>query len=285
MKKNILWISVTLIVALIGAWGVLSAQPAGPAQAGVAGAVRGEVKAAPESAAERPLKSGDKIFMGDRIETGKDGQMQVLLLDETVFTLGPSSATVVDEFVYDPATDDGKVRASMLKGIFRIVTGSVAHKKPENMEVALPAGVIGFRGTIVGGIIEGLRSMVALLGPEQAAGQIYVSNTVNGKTVGVDITQGGYGTVIGGAGIAPVPAFHIPESDLNRIANAVGQSMTPGAAAETTGEDMTTASKARTGAGAEAAGELFKTTDKMDQYSQQAAQDKGSSSSSGHSSS
>jgi len=44
------------------------------------------------------------VSIGTRIVTGSDGHMQLLLLDETVFTIGPNSDIVVDEFVYDPDT-------------------------------------------------------------------------------------------------------------------------------------------------------------------------------------
>ena len=65
--------------------------------------------------------------MGDKIETGTDGQLQILLLDKTVFTLGPLSAITVDEFVYDPKNAGDE--AGMVKGVFRAVTGKVANKK------------------------------------------------------------------------------------------------------------------------------------------------------------
>ena len=153
MKKNILAGFLIGIALLLGA-GMLWAKASGPVQAGVAAAVQGEVKITEAGSSARALKSGEPVLMGEMIETGKNGKLQILLLDKTVFTLGPLSAITVDEFVYDPASDTGKVKASMLKGIFRVVSGKIAHKKPENMSVDLPAGSIGFRGTNVGGIID-----------------------------------------------------------------------------------------------------------------------------------
>jgi len=213
-----------LIIAASG----LSAGTSDPVQAGVAAAVKGDVKVTPPAdKAPHVLKSGDKVFMSDKVETGTDGQLQILLLDQTVFTLGPLSAITVDEFVYDPANDDGKVKASMLKGIFRVVSGKVAHKKPENMSVDLPAGSIGFRGTNVAGIIDGNKSTIVLLGPV-GAGRIYVTNIVNGEVVGVDIDQAGNATIVDGPNSAPVAVFQVSEADLSRIAGALGQQMSGG---------------------------------------------------------
>jgi hypothetical protein len=224
--KKVFWILViTVTVCGMSISGNLFAEADQPMQAGVAAAVSGEVKATtPPSKDSRILKSGDQVFMGDKIETGTDGQLQILLLDQTVFTLGPSSGITVDEFVYDPSNDDGKVKASMMKGIFRVVSGKVAHKKPENMSVELPAGSIGFRGTNVAGIIDGQKSLIVLLGPV-GAGRIYVTNIVNGEVIGVDIDDAGNATIVDGPNSAPVPVFQVSEADLARIAQALQQKM------------------------------------------------------------
>ena len=101
-------------------------------QAGVAVSVEGKVKATtPPERISHSLDDGDKIFMGDKIETGIDGQLQIKLLDQTVFTLGPLSTVTIDEFVYDPQNAGGK--SSMVKGIFRAVSGKVAQQKPEDV--------------------------------------------------------------------------------------------------------------------------------------------------------
>jgi hypothetical protein len=98
-------------------------------------------KMAGDEAAKAP------VGLGTRIVTGPDGRVQVLLLDETVFTIGPNGDMVVDEFVYDPDTSVHKVTARVTKGVFRWVTGKVARKDPAQMNVNLPVGTIGIRGT------------------------------------------------------------------------------------------------------------------------------------------
>jgi len=131
MGKNFWILAMFSFTLSTGASGILLAETARPVQAGMAASVKGEVNVAtPTAKSSHQLKNGDKIFMGDKIETGADGQLQVLLLDETVFTLGPLSSITVDEFVYDPENSDGK--ASMMKGIFRAVSGKVAQKERED---------------------------------------------------------------------------------------------------------------------------------------------------------
>jgi len=124
------------------------AQAAAPLRIGVAGAVSGLVKAtAPGAADARVMQSGGALFLNDQVTTDAKGKLQVMLLDETIFTVGPNSKVALDEFVYDPGNDAGKVSVKITKGAFRFITGKVARKEPANMKVKLPTGTIGIRGT------------------------------------------------------------------------------------------------------------------------------------------
>lgn len=151
-------------LALVG--GALAADAAmAGAKAGVSAAVRGSVALTrqAEQIVGRSLASGEEIFLRDEIASGPRSGMQILLLDETVFTIGPDSAILIDEFVYDPGTDGGRVSAEVVKGVFRFVTGKVAAREPENMNVELPVGNIGIRGTIVVGWVRPDGSCLAIL--------------------------------------------------------------------------------------------------------------------------
>lgn len=162
----------------------LSAMPAEAAdKAGVSAGVRGEVLRT-ASAAGQPtnvaFKGGDAVFMGDGIESKPDAGMQVMLLDQTTFTIGPDSRLTIDEFVYDPAAGTGKVGASILKGGFRFVSGKVAANKPSDMVVKTPSATIGIRGTAVLGSVGPTETIIALAGPGR-------NNDTGDKMAGADI--------------------------------------------------------------------------------------------------
>ncbi len=53
----------------------------------------------------------------------------------------------------------------LLQGVFRFVTGKVARDEPDHVELRLPVGSIGIRGTIGGARVGDRESVVALLGP------------------------------------------------------------------------------------------------------------------------
>ena len=137
-------------------------------QAGVSAAVRGEVQfvaaAAPRNAViGRKLASGEPIFMGDRIATGAESSLQLMLLDETTLSIGPSSSVTVDNFVYDPTRGSGKVTLNVARGAFRFISGRIARDEPRNVEIRTPAGTIGIRGTIVVGRVDDQGRVLAVL--------------------------------------------------------------------------------------------------------------------------
>ena len=63
---------------------------------------------------------------------------------KTVFTLGPNTELILDDFIYKPNPDSYDIAARITKGIFRYVTGKIARKKPQKMKVKVGnVGTIG----------------------------------------------------------------------------------------------------------------------------------------------
>ena len=81
---------------------------------GVVAVSTGPMKAVTQSV-DRNLTAGDDVFMNDEVETGAKTRAQVLLRDESVFSMAPSSRIVFDEFVYDPTVGEGSLQASLVK--------------------------------------------------------------------------------------------------------------------------------------------------------------------------
>lgn len=205
-------------------------------QAGVAAAVRGDVTLAavvpaqPERVVGQNLGSGDRIFLGDMIETGPNSGMQIMLLDETIFTIGPDAGLVIDEFVYDPSDNAGQVTASVVKGAFRFVSGRVAKEEPRNMNVRTPVGTIGIRGTSAAGRVSppdangNQTANIVLLGPgvdnnaNERAGRIIVT----GGGTSVEITRSGFGTIISGLNAIPTPPVRFEPAVVAALTGGLG---------------------------------------------------------------
>src|SRR6185503_2188187 len=50
----------------------------------------------------RKIERRQRLAWGDRIDTAKRSQLQILLLDRSTFGIGANSQVRIDRFVYDP---------------------------------------------------------------------------------------------------------------------------------------------------------------------------------------
>ena len=95
----------------------------------------------------KELKTGDKIYLGETILSGANSGAQLLLLDQSTFTIGSDSEVVMDTFIYDPKNNDGKIVSTVKKGSLKIISGLISKKNPDNLKVEVPEGTLGSRGT------------------------------------------------------------------------------------------------------------------------------------------
>ena len=140
------------------------------------------------------LSTGSKIYFGDTIIVKAQSNAQILLLDETALTIGEKSELTIDDFVYDPQSKVGKIVSNIKIGTVRVITGEISKNNPDNLEVNVPTGSIGARGTEFVVVTESdEKSTVVLLGPGKKntlgmiPGILNVSdgfNTVNISTPG-----------------------------------------------------------------------------------------------------
>ncbi len=131
---------------------------------GVAAAVRGDV-AIHRAGAPGALGSGGAVNPGDRIVTGESAGLQLMLSDETVFTLGAGTDFTLVRYTYDPTSAEGEILAQVARGSYRVVTGRIGAAHPGSIRVEMPTGTVSLRGTIVAGDADGDGDTVVLLGP------------------------------------------------------------------------------------------------------------------------
>ena len=148
---------------------------------------------------DEKLSTGSKIFYGDTIIVKEKSNAQILLLDETALTVGEKSELTIDDFVYDPKTKVGKIVSNIKLGTVRIITGEISKQNPDNLNVKIPTGSIGARGTEFAVLTESdNKSTIVLLGPGKnntlgmIPGVLKVSDGFNS----VDLTQPGFQSVV-----------------------------------------------------------------------------------------
>ena len=162
---------------------------------GIIGAAIGDIK----NQKDEKLENGSKIFFGDTIISNSKSNAQILFLDQTVLTLGEETELTIDEFVYDPNSQDGSFVSTVKTGTVKFITGQISKKNPDNLEIKVPAGTLGARGTEFVVLSESNNeSTVVLLGPVpnntlgMTPGNLILSDGVNS----VDITNPGFEAMV-----------------------------------------------------------------------------------------
>jgi hypothetical protein len=138
------WLATVSSFALAAAFGLGGALAQGTGKIGVASAVSNRVESVVGGGA-RPLSVGGDVFARQMVRTGEASAAQLLFLDETSLSIGPSSEVTLDRFVYDPNRGSGNVVLNATRGAFRFVSGS---QQPSSYQIRTPVATIGVRGTI-----------------------------------------------------------------------------------------------------------------------------------------
>jgi hypothetical protein len=186
----------------------------------------------------RKLGVGDAIYAGEHIWTDKSTSLHIQFVDESKFSLGPNTEFVIDKFVYKHGADDDAFHSRIVKGVFRFVSGLIAHSKGRDMQVKARVATIGIRGTQVEGEVTDRQeadgktvdasAKIVLLEPEEEgkATSIVVSNEFGS----VVIDTPGYGTEIPDEKSPPSPVrkmqLHTVENVLSALRSSMRQSGT-----------------------------------------------------------
>ena len=92
----------------------------------------------------RRLVVNDGVQQNEIIATEVDAASEIIFLDGTKISVGPRAQITLDKFVYDPDPSKGTFFLTATQGVFRFVTGSMAH---QSYQIKTPNGTIGVRGT------------------------------------------------------------------------------------------------------------------------------------------
>ena len=163
---------------------------------GVIGAAVGEIN----NQKNEKLSNGSKIYYGDTINVKTNSNAQILFLDETVMTVGENTDLTIDDFIYDPKTNNGNFVTSIKSGIVKTISGKISEKNPDNLEIKIPNGSLGVRGTefLVSSNSDNNESTVVLLGPgpENTLGMIPGNLILSDGINSINITNPGYEAMV-----------------------------------------------------------------------------------------
>ena len=217
----------SLVVALAGSatpgqYAQLETAALSSGAVGQVEAISGEAFAVRVDGTRVPLEVGSPIYMGDVLETSRDGALAVGFIDGTRFSLADDARMVIDELVYDPGSDANSASFSLVQGLFVLVSGDVA--KTGEMEIETPSSTIGIRGTSAAFQLaaDGLQQIITLLqDPNGIDGIVEVATQV--ATVILDVF--GATTTVSSAGEPPSPIEILEGADIEALYQAALASM------------------------------------------------------------
>ncbi len=137
------FVALTALASALSVAAIAQAQEA----VGVNAAIRNSVNTQPAGqSALRPAAVRGQVRMGDVFVSGAQSQLQVLLRDQSIFTIGSNARVTIDRFVIDTDRGAGGASASVARGAFRFVSGRGGARAGA---VRTPVASIGVRGTVV----------------------------------------------------------------------------------------------------------------------------------------
>lgn len=110
-----------------------------------------------------PAKINSPIEMLDTVTTAKS-KAELTFEDKTTVKITEQSKLVVDDFVYDPKQDAGKLSIKVALGTARYASGQIAKHNPQAVSIQTPTATIAVRGTDFSMTVDELgRSLIILL--------------------------------------------------------------------------------------------------------------------------
>ena len=114
------------------------------------------------------------VFSYDTVKTGQ-GQVGIKFIDDTRVDVTAHSKLIIDEFVYDPDTNTGKLSLKATLGTVRYASGQIAKNSAQNVEIKTPTATIAVRGTDFAMTVNEIGgSTIVLLPSCNGNGQCYV---------------------------------------------------------------------------------------------------------------
>ncbi|OYY90100.1 MAG: hypothetical protein B7Y45_09455 [Sphingomonas sp. 28-66-16] len=110
-------------------------------------------------AAARTATLRQRVLLNDEVQTGGNSQLQVMLLDRSMFNVGANARLTIDRFVYDPARGTRSLGASVARGAFRFVSGQPDARG--TAAIRTPIAAIGIRGTMLEGVVGAEAVLIA----------------------------------------------------------------------------------------------------------------------------
>jgi hypothetical protein len=136
------WTAALLVALLFAVQSMIANAEEQSRTIGVAASITPSAEAG-NGAVFQKLAPGSELHASETVRTGRAGKADLVFIDRTNLTVGPTSEVVLDQFAYDPVGSSGKVVLQTTRGDFRFVSGT---QDSSAYQVKTPYGTLSVRG-------------------------------------------------------------------------------------------------------------------------------------------
>jgi hypothetical protein len=186
-------------------------------------AVNQDATGTPPEGSAHTLVVGAGVVYKENIQTSAQGSTQILFPDQSTLNIGRNSSLVIDEYVYDPKTNQGTMLASLAKGTLRFVGGQISHN--DGVTVNTPVAALGIRGGVAT-VVYPVSPKLAASDPNLAgcSGQMVIGHvgTLTLKNAVSQVTiRPGFASCVNGTNTPIVAPFRISDSVLANVVSTL----------------------------------------------------------------
>jgi len=160
------------------------------------------------------------LEMDDNVVTA-DGKLRLDFVDDTRVDVTENSRMIIDEFIYDPNTQQGALSMRATLGAVRYASGQIAKNSRQRVNIRTPSATINVRGTDFMMIVDEIGgSMITLLPSCDTSGDCIIGEISVSSDVGTVIMNQAFQTTVvphSGATPGPTVLLDLPEHMLNSM--------------------------------------------------------------------
>ena len=136
----------TMLVGVPVAGHAATEAAAGSVKYGTVWRIRGDVTATKPGTAPRKLREGDLVYVGEKLQSGTEGEAVVRTDDAGVVAVRPNTEFVALRFAAEDKANDGFV-VRLVTGSLRLISGWIGQTNRGGSSIVTASATIGIRGT------------------------------------------------------------------------------------------------------------------------------------------
>ena len=137
-----------------------------------------------------PITPGDPVFSGDEIRTSDGAEVQVMMRDQSVFSMGSQSSLQINQFNFTPDGNDNRFDLKINTGDVKILSGRIG-AADNKLTVNIADAVVNLSGGEVAASSNGAKTDLVLLSGRANIRRNQISREIFKSGWGITLDENG----------------------------------------------------------------------------------------------